>query len=106
MFSFARREQIDLAPAGGERARVLAACSKQHEFGHIAEVKADAAPIRTAVLAHLVPNDVRLIGEASRLHHGESFGQKRVRRPKIKMRRLGRQLRDGKLLEASLSRSG
>src|SRR5262245_23906146 len=79
VFAFARGEQIDLSPAGRERARVPALDAEQDQLGHVAEIEADAAPVRAAVLAYLVPHEIGLVGEAPRLHHGEAFRQQRVR---------------------------
>src|SRR4030088_3747141 len=69
MLALARRQQVHLPPPRRQRARVLAAYAEQDELGDVAEIEADAAPVRAAVLAHLVPDDVGLVGEARFLHH-------------------------------------
>src|SRR5438105_4740530 len=66
MFAFARADQINLPTPRRERPRVLPPHSKQHQLGHIAEVKSRASTIRAAVFAHLVPNDIRFVAEAPR----------------------------------------
>jgi hypothetical protein len=94
MLALARGQQIDLSPSRREGAGVLAADAEQDQFGDVAEVEADAAAVRAAVLADLVPDDVGLVGEAPRLHHGEAIGQHRVGAPQIKVRRRCRYLRN------------
>src|SRR5215813_10196398 len=64
VLALARRQQVHLAAAGRERSSILAAHAEQDQLGHVAEIKADAAPIRAAVLPDLVPDDVGLVGEA------------------------------------------
>jgi hypothetical protein len=50
-------------PQGRAGARVLAADAEQQDLGHVAKVEADAAPVRPAVLADFVPDDVAFVGE-------------------------------------------
>ena len=85
VLALARGEIVHLAAARRKRPRVLAAHAEQQEFRHVAEVEADAAPVRPAILADLVPDDVRLVAEAPGFHHAKRLGQKRVRRPQIQM---------------------
>src|SRR6476646_8314761 len=61
MLALARRDHVDLAAPGSERPRVLAAHAEEQEFRHVAEVKADAPSVRSAVAADLVPDDVGLV---------------------------------------------
>src|SRR6516165_9815239 len=91
MLALARRDQIDLAPPRGERARTSQG-SKQTQLCHAAEIEADAATIRAAVLPDLVPYDNRLVLESPAVHDHERFRQQRIRRPEIKMRRPQRQI--------------
>src|SRR5262249_49422864 len=56
--ALARRKQIRLPASWRQRARVLAPHAEQHELGAIAEIKPDPAPVRPAVLAHLVPHNI------------------------------------------------
>src|SRR5205823_2048307 len=53
------------------------------------------APIRAAVLAHLVPDDVALVLEAPRRHRLDAPGQQRIWDPQIKMRWFCHQFTDG-----------
>src|SRR5882672_7948850 len=86
MFTFARCKKIYLPPTWSKRARVLTAHAKQDQFGNIAEIETDATPIRAAIFAHLVPDDVGFVIETPCLHDGEAFGQKRIRAPEIQVR--------------------
>src|SRR5262249_17974818 len=79
MLALARRQQVHLPPPRRERARVFAAHAEEDKLGHVAEIKADPAAVRAAVLAHLVPDDVGFVAEAPGLHHREAVGQERVR---------------------------
>src|SRR5215510_8928001 len=64
MLALAGRQKIHLPTAARQRARVPAAHAKQDELGHVTEIEADAASVGAAVLAHLVPDQVGLVGEA------------------------------------------
>src|SRR5262249_35836397 len=55
VLALARRQEIHLPPSRRQRACVLAAHAEEKQLGHVAEIKADPAAVRTAVLAHLVP---------------------------------------------------
>src|SRR5690349_6102575 len=68
VLALARRQEIYLSATRRQGARVLAAHAEQDELGYVAEIEADAAPIGAAILAHLVPNDVGLVGEAPGFH--------------------------------------
>lgn len=81
MLALARREQIHLPPPGRERARVLSAHAKQNILGNVAEIEPNAAPVRSAVLANLVPNDIRFVSETPRLQHSDALGQQSVGAP-------------------------
>jgi len=99
MFAFAGGKQIDLAPAGRKRTRILSAHAKQNEFGHIAKIEANATAVRAAVLSYLVPNDIGLVAEAPCLHDRQAFGQKGVRAPQVQMRLLPGDMLDRKRLD-------
>ena len=60
MFALARRQQVHLSSSRSQRAGVLAAHTEQNQFGDIAEVEADAAAVRAAILPNFVPNDIGL----------------------------------------------
>ena len=62
--------------------------------GRVAEIKADAASIRAAILADFVPDDVALVVEPPRLHDPQTFRQQRVGHPQIQVRSVVRQLLD------------
>src|SRR5262245_35379345 len=94
MLPLARRQQIHLPPPRRQRARVLAAHAEQNQLRYVAEIEADTAAVRAAVLAHLVPDDVGLVAETPGLHHREALGQERVRAPQIKVRGRRRELPD------------
>lgn len=86
VLAFARLDHVHLPPSRRQRPRVLAARAEQKDFGDVAEIEPDTAPVRAAVLADLVPDDVALVIEAPRLHHRKSLRQQGVRRPEIKVR--------------------
>src|SRR5262249_23000118 len=46
---------------------------------------ADAATVRAAVLADLVPDEVRLVGEPPALHRGQGLGEQGVGTPEIEV---------------------
>ena len=50
-----------------------------------AEIEADAAPVGTAVLADLVPDDVALVFEAPGRKHPQAFGEERVGHPQVEV---------------------
>ena len=85
MLALARREQINLPPPRRERARILAAHAEQNQLGDIAKIEADAATIRAAILAHLMPDDIGFVGEAPRLHDRDAIRQHRIWAPQIQM---------------------
>jgi hypothetical protein len=62
-----------------------------------AEVEADAAPVWTAVLADLVPDEVRLIPEAPGAHHVQSLRKERIGDPEIEVRPIGDDVRHGEV---------
>ncbi len=75
---------------------MAAANAEQQDFGDVAEVKADPASVRPAVLADFVPDDVGLVGKSPRRHHGEALRKQGVRDPQIEMGRLAANLGHGK----------
>src|SRR6266700_921675 len=79
-------KQVYLPPSGRKCARVLAAHTEQDQLCDVAEIETNSASIRAAVLAHLMPDDVGLVGEAPRLHDSKAFGQHCVGAPEIQMR--------------------
>ena len=58
--------------SGRARSIVFSAYSKQHEFRHIAEIKADAPAVGAAILPHLVPNDVAFVFKTPSPHYIEA----------------------------------
>src|SRR5262249_8428273 len=86
MLSLSGGYQIHLPPPRGQSARVLTAYSEQNKLRNIAEIESNAASVRAAVLTHLVPTEVGLVGEAPGLHHRESLRQQSVRTPQVEMR--------------------
>ena len=86
VFALAGGHQVDLPPPRRQRARVLAARAEQHDLGHVAEIEPHAAPVRPAVLADLVPDDVGLVLKPPRRQHPQPVGQQRIRDPEIAMR--------------------
>jgi hypothetical protein len=68
MLLFPADENVHLAPAGRERTDA-AANAEQQQLGYIAEIKTHSAPIWPAVLAHFVPDQVRLVMEAPSFHY-------------------------------------
>src|SRR5262249_7185734 len=87
-------EDIDLAATRRERAQA-AADAEQQQLSDVAEVKTDAAAIRTAILADIVPDQVRLVAEPEGPKHGQSLGQKGVGTPQVQMGPRQRQRPDG-----------
>lgn len=59
MLAFARLDHVYLTAAGRQRSRVFAANAKEDEFGHVAEIEADAA----AILPDFMPDDIGFVGE-------------------------------------------
>ena len=47
-------DHVDLAAAGRKRARIRAARAEEDQFGDVAEIEANATPVRAAVLADLL----------------------------------------------------
>ena len=86
MLALAALDHVDLAASGRLGAHVLAAGAEQQDLGHVAEIEADAAPVRAAVLADLVPDDVGLVVEPPGAQDLEPLGQECVRHPEIAMR--------------------
>lgn len=90
MLTLTGLDHVDLAATGVERAGVLAARAEQDDLGHITEIEAYASTVRTTVLADLVPDQVRFVGEAPSFHHSKAIRQKSVWHPHIEMRSFGR----------------
>ena len=95
MFALAGLHHVHLRSSGRKRARILAARSEQQKLGDIAKVEAHASPVRTAILADLVPDDVGFVGEAPSAEHLQAIGQQRIRNPDIAMGFVGQMLGDG-----------
>ena len=76
---------IDLPATGTERSRVLPAHAKQDKLRDIAEIEADTTAVGAAVFADLVPDDIGLVGEAPRLHRGETIREESIRHPQVEM---------------------
>ena len=68
---------------GAQGAGVAAAGAEQDDLGDVAEVEADAAAVGAAVLADLVPDEVRLVLEAPGFEDAEAVGKERVRDPEV-----------------------
>src|SRR5439155_16168369 len=68
MFALTRRQQIHLATPRRKRTRVLAAHTEQNQLCNVAEIEPDPAPVRAAILAHLVPDNIGLVDEPPSLH--------------------------------------
>src|SRR6266567_2085939 len=83
MLALARRDKVYLPAPRRKRSRVLTTHTEQDELSDVTEVKSNAASIRTAVFAHLVPDNIALVVETPRFHDRETLGQERVRTPKI-----------------------
>src|SRR5205823_921489 len=69
MLALAGAHDVHLAATGIERAGILAAHAEQQQLGHIAKIEADTTTIRLAVLANLLPHDVRDVAETPLMHH-------------------------------------
>src|SRR5262249_34411018 len=69
MFSLTRGEQVYLPSTRGERACVLAFDPEQDQFGHITKIESHTTTVRTAIFSYFVPDKIRFVGEAPRLHH-------------------------------------
>src|SRR5579875_625672 len=72
MFLLAADDDVDLSSARLQSPQ-LAARAKKKQLCDVAEVKAHAAPVRPAVFARLVPDEVGLVGEAPTLHDLQRF---------------------------------
>src|SRR5262249_53891782 len=93
MLTLARGQEVHLAAAGRQRAPMLALHADQDERGHYTKIEADPAPVAAAVLAHLVPHEVGLVGEAPSFHYREAIRQQRIGTPEIEVGRRRRHLR-------------
>src|SRR4029453_3789135 len=87
MLALASCKKVYLATPRRKRTRILAAHAEQNQLGNVAEIEPDPASVRAAILAHLVPDNVGLVGEPPSLHNGEAFRQQGVRAPEIQVRR-------------------
>src|SRR5579875_1538746 len=94
VLALALGHDVDLAAAGGEGPVALAFDAEEDQLGDIAEVEADPAPVGTAVLARLVPNEIGLVRESPRVHDGHALGEQGVGHPQVEMRALGARVRD------------
>lgn len=88
MLPFPAGHQVDLPPSRRQRSCAFAADAEQDEFRDVAEIEADAPPVRSAVLADFVPDDVGLVLETPGFQDIEAVGQKRIGNPQIAMRRV------------------
>ena len=79
------RKQVRHGAARLQGAYVVAARSEQDQFRHVAEVETHPPPIRSRILANLVPDEIGLVGEPSPPHRLQTIWQERVRYPEIKM---------------------
>src|SRR4051812_21042562 len=77
-------DHIDLS-ASGIQSSHRAPDAEQDEFGDIAEVEADAATVRTAILPPLRPDDVAHVTETPGLHNPKALGQESIGHPQIQM---------------------
>ena len=67
MVLFAGRDEVYLSPTRLEGADFLAPHTEQEQFRHVAEVKANAAPVWPAVLTNFEPHQISFVSEAPRL---------------------------------------
>ena len=81
MFAFFGADEIDLCTGGLQGAIILAANAKEQDLCDIAKVKPYAAPVGIPVLTDFLSDDIGLIGESPRLHHGKTVWQQGVRHP-------------------------
>ena len=88
MLPLAALDDIDLAATRSQRAGILPADAEKDQFGRVAKVKADAAPIRATVLADLVPDDVALVREAPGGQDPKALGKERIRHPQVEVGRV------------------
>ena len=93
MLPLAGGEQVHLPPAWRKRPQ-MPPHAEEDQLGDVAEVEADAPPVRTAVAADLVPHEIGLVGEPPLLHHEQAVCEQGVRHPQVKMRVAGQALRD------------
>lgn len=83
MLSFAGGHEIHLTASWSECPCILSSYSEQEQFSDVAEVEADASPIRTTIFSDFVPHNVALVLKAPALHDLKSVWQKRVWNPEI-----------------------
>src|SRR6266498_3188150 len=74
MLTFPSRHQVHLPPAGSKGAHA-SSDSEENQFRNVAKVKPHTTPIRPAVFANLVPNDVSFVSESPTPHHVQTFAQ-------------------------------
>jgi len=75
---------IDLPTARSQRPEVALDPEKE-KLRDVAKVKPHATPVRTSILANLVPYNVRLVGESPRLHDVQGLKKKGVGAPQVKV---------------------
>ncbi len=81
MLPLLRCQEVDLAAPRRKRSGVLSPDTKQDQFGDITEVETNAATIRAAVLANLVPHQIALVLESPGFHYAQAFRQQGIRNP-------------------------
>ena len=94
-------DNVHLRTGGGKRAvgRAVLADAKQQHFRYVAEVKADAAAVRSAVLADFFPDNVCLVLKPPCVHNSKTVRKQGVGYPQIQMRFFACNICDGKRLD-------
>ncbi len=95
VFPLPRDDDVFLPPALREGTRVPSVNAEQDDLRYVSEVEADATPIRSAVLAYLVPDEVGLVFEPPLPHDLQSERQQRIGNPQVKVRRIRNEVRHG-----------
>jgi hypothetical protein len=64
---------------------VFAPHAEQYQLGHIAEVKADATTVGSAIFSDFVPNQIALVLKTPSLHNCNSIRKQSIRNPKVQV---------------------
>src|SRR6516165_1940238 len=93
MLLLSLHDDVDLSAAGAERPH-SSPRSEQDQLCYVPEIEAHAATVRASVFPNLVPDDIRFVREAPRLHDLQGLRQQCVRAPHVEVRPFGRVRRD------------
>ena len=85
MLTFTSVHDVHLRSTWLERPSILAARTEKKDFSYVAEIKTNPASIWPAILADLLPDDIRLVFEAPSVQYSQPIGQQSIRDPKVQV---------------------